>query len=301
MFNNKILLIHISDTHVHEDDSNNKYVKLQFEKLAKYIELEERDTNTKCLILMTGDIGNRAKASELNNFLKIIEDNHLADRFILTPGNHDMCDMGNEIGQFTFREDAVKHYQALQANLLNRCRQFILTEIDNVAQIDIISKPCDPFIKGKFLFWNKTSNTKCTTRILEYSNRKIIFVLLDSNPQNATFAINFAQGQIGKKQMKILKDIGTNKKYDGWTKIAMLHHHPIYNNYFLKLEDSSEFLKITWNTFKVICFGHKHSSNEWSTKNNGYIFAAPSFFNNSFAYGIIINPDNSIETKHINF
>lgn len=296
----EILLIHISDTHVYKDDSKNKDIKLQFEKLSKYIELEEKNANVRCLIMMTGDIGNGANVYELNNFLKIIEDNHLADRFILVPGNHDMCDMGNEIGQFTFREDAVKHYQALQTNLLNRCRRFILTAIDYTAQINILSKPCDPFIKGKFLFWNRNTDVKCTTRILEYTNRKIIFVMLDSNPQNATFAINFAQGQIGKKQMRILQDVGTNKKYDGWIKIAMLHHHPIYNNYFLKLEDSNEFLKTTWNTFKLICFGHKHSSGEW-TSNNGYIFAAPSFFNNPFAYGITISPDNSIKTKIIHF
>jgi len=288
-----IVLLHISDLHIEIEDSKNRGAKTNIEKLAKFIDEKEKTTTDRFLILITGDIGDNAKADELNKFLQILEANHIDDRIIFVPGNHDACHLGNEIGATTFDENAVKHYQLLQACLLNRCRQFITTAIDNQAQIDIRSITCDPFIKGKFLFWNKTSKVKCTARIFEYTNRKIIFVLVDSNPQNVMFSINFAQGEIGKKQIKAIKDIGTNSKYNGWLKAVLLHHHPIYNNYFLKLKDSAEFLQAIWDTFSIVCFGHKHAANCWSS-HAGNMSAAPAFFESGLVYRYTISPNNTI-------
>jgi predicted phosphodiesterase len=294
-----IILIHISDPHIDANDNKNKSIRESFSMLEKFIEEKERTTDNRCIILITGDIGNNAKAEELNLFSKILEEHHIADRVIMVPGNHDSCRVGNEVGIITFDEESVRHYQTLQATLLNRCRQFIITAIDNEAKIDMISKPCEPFINGKFLFWNKKSKAKCTPRILEYHNHKIVFVLLDSNPQNVTLSINFAQGEVGKKQMKLVKDIATNPKYKGWIKIALLHHHPIYNNYFLKLQDADEFLKIIWDTFSIVCFGHKHAANIWSS-HDGFLTSAPSHQNNRYMYLYSISPDNTITQSGTN-
>jgi hypothetical protein len=107
------------------------------------------------------------------------------------------------------------------------------------------------------------------------------------------FDLNFARGEIGTKQMKIVKNITTNIKYKDWVKIVLLHHHPIYNNYFLKLEDADEFLKIIWDTFDIICFGHKHSTGLWSN-HVGWLTSAPNWGENPYGYRYSIMPNNTI-------
>lgn len=296
--NNPLVLLHISDVHVDSDDTKNYHIREKLNKLHLYIDDNEKLTTDKYIILITGDIGNSARVEELNLFTSMLREYKLEDRVIIVPGNHDYCRNGNEIGSITFDEEAVKRFQALQLNLLAKCSGFIST-IDTETKLVCSSKVCDPFIKSKILFWNKKSNVKCTARILEYINHKIVFVLLDSNPQNVMFDLNFARGEIGSKQMKVVKDIATNPKYKGWIKIALLHHHPIYNNYFLKLEDSDEFLKITWDTFNIICFGHKHSANIWSN-HVGWLTSAPNFSENPFGYKYSIMPNNTILQGEIN-
>lgn len=290
--NNPLVLLHISDVHVDSDDTQNYHIREKLNRLHLYIDDNEKLTTDKYIVLITGDIGNNARAEELNLFASMLREYKLEDRVILVPGNHDYCREGNEIGSITFDEEAVKRFQALQMHLLARCTGFIST-IDTEAKLVCRSEVCDPFIKGKFLFWNKKSDVKCTTRILEYVNHKIIFVLVDSNPQNVMFDLNFARGEIGTKQMKIVKNITTNIKYKDWVKIVLLHHHPIYNNYFLKLEDADEFLKIIWDTFDIICFGHKHATGLWSN-HVGWLTSAPNFGKNPYGYRYSIMPNNTV-------
>lgn len=290
--NNPLVLLHISDVHVDSDDTQNYHIREKLKKLQLYIEDNEKLTTDKYIVLITGDIGNNARIEELNLFISMLREYKLEDRTIIVPGNHDYCRNGNEIGTITFDEEAVKRFQTLQVNLLARCAGFIST-IDTEAKLVCRSEVCDPFIKSKFLFWNRKSDVKCTTRILEYINHKIIFVLVDSNPQNVMFDLNFAKGEVGSKQMKAIKSITTNNKYKDWVKIILLHHHPIYTNYFLRLKDSDEFLKIIWDTFDIICFGHKHDTGLWSN-HVGWLTSAPNFGEKPFGYRYSIMPNNTI-------
>jgi len=297
----ELIFLHVSDIHLDEDDSKNKSVKDNFARLAAYIHAnEEGDSPKRHVVLLTGDIGNSAKGQEIKNFMDILERNDIGDRIMMVPGNHDACSLGNEIGKLSFNEDAVNRYQATQFELLAKCRRFIMTCVDPDAKIHIASPKCDYFIKNKFFCWTNRSKVRCTPRIVEYSNRKIVIVLLDSNPQNVMFSINFAQGEIGAKQMSVLKDVATNKKYEGWTKIVLLHHHPVYNNFFLKLKDADEFLKIIWDTFKIVCFGHKHCTNEW-TSHAGYISAAPALRDLNFAYSYTFDVDGNVTFGRVQF
>ena len=72
--NTPLILIHISDIHIDSDDNKNYKIREKLNKLHLYIDDSEKLTTDKYIILITGDIGNSAKAEELNLFSSMLRE-----------------------------------------------------------------------------------------------------------------------------------------------------------------------------------------------------------------------------------
>ena len=59
-------------------------------------------------------------------------------------------------------------------------------------------------------------------------------------------------------------------------KILSFHHHPfMHNNPFMELKDAYELMRTIYWRVNVVCFGHKHVSNQWENMNGiRYVLAS---------------------------
>jgi len=288
-------IIHLSDLHTHKDPNKNKLLKDRLQYISNEI------IQPYSILVLSGDITDDAEKEQQAQFKKIIKETNLDQRTLIVMGNHDFCKAGNQLDIITTSEEAVARFQLIQYKLLSN----LTFNFD----IKITIYKLEPFTtKTKFLWWNINKDSKVykTMFTVELPTEKVLFILLDSNHTTA-HGINFARGQIGPKQLKLLKQLLNNKKYSNWCKIAILHHHCIYNNYFLLMEDADEFLKIIWNTLDIHLAGHKHQwdlrSNDKGHKWGGYMAFAGSiqdYTGNSFT-SFTINEGRIIEYENHDF
>jgi len=76
---------------------------------------------------------------------------------------------------------------------------------------------------------------------------------------------HLARGEVGNLQMARLKALGTNR-FD----VLLLHHHPLWHDRFLLLEDAIQLNKLILGMqFKLVLFGHRH---EYFRRKIGYVW-----------------------------
>lgn len=94
----------------------------------------------------------------------------------------------------------------------------------------------------------------------------IAFIGLDSMAGGGLRA--FAQGNIGKTQLKNLDSMLSSAEVTAANKcVVYLHHHPIDRDITMKLNDSDEFAEvIKKHKVDALLFGHKHQGKKWNAR-----------------------------------
>lgn len=270
----RLILNHLSDLHIHVKAKNittaQRLAELRKVNLADDAKYGRGNLMFNVFTGDNIDDGTPEQRKRLNNLLHRSVD--LLARTspypgainVLLPGNHDIAKYGNQIGTDTKSvSDAITAFYKLQMDYLTRHSKIIITQKNGVVDAETMVKlqqhTADSFINKWFWFIKKKVNSKLV-RILFIKQFKVMIILLDSNPTNLA-AFNFARGEIGKKQLGILRRYLNTSEYSDWYKVVALHHHPVYNNTFLKLEDADDFMAAIWETVDLVMCGHKHEYN----------------------------------------
>jgi predicted phosphohydrolase len=125
------------------------------------------------------------------------------------------------------------------------------------------SKYIDKFKKDFF-------RTKKITYPIKTVIDKIAFFGLDSMAEELHWYDRlFAEGELGKKQLKRLSEMFSKDEEVKACKYKMvyLHHHPFHPKPFHHLKDSEDLGKILKkNKISALLFGHNHDGRVWSGK-----------------------------------
>lgn len=88
---------------------------------------------------------------------------------------------------------------------------------------------------------------------------ELVFIGLDSTADELHWYDRMlAEGEIGKEQLKRLKNIIDDERYAVKKKIVYLHHHPFDFKLGLQLKDYEDLQEIIENKIDVLLFGHLH-------------------------------------------
>lgn len=90
---------------------------------------------------------------------------------------------------------------------------------------------------------------------------ELAFIGLDSTAGELHWFDRYlSEGELGKKQLKHLKDLLNDPEVISRKKILYLHHHPFDFKVGMQLKDSKELKKIIENKIDLLLFGHFHNS-----------------------------------------
>jgi 3',5'-cyclic AMP phosphodiesterase CpdA len=125
---------------------------------------------------------------------------------------------------------------------------------------------------------------------LVFKIENIQIILLNSNLKTEDLS-DFACGEIGKSQLKILRGILKESLPEGSVRIICLHHHPfIHSDPTMKLLDARNFVRAIRGKADILLFGHKHKQAQWVNKIGvKFVLASGALFEESVAKEIIIN------------
>lgn len=87
---------------------------------------------------------------------------------------------------------------------------------------------------------------------------KVLFIGLDSaDPSEQQF---IAEGIVTKEQRGQLARRLADPQYEGYFKVAYLHHHPFLRSIGMALRESEKLLRVLSGNVDLVLFGHKHRS-----------------------------------------
>jgi predicted MPP superfamily phosphohydrolase len=228
-----VKFLHLSDLHIHK--SMKKTDNICAKKVVSYI-VKKYKNDTKLVIIITGDIvddGNKTQYKKAVTILKPLVENNF--EVLAVPGNHDYGKFGN-----IYTKKAQGYF-----------RKFILGELLNN------KKALDTSIDYKEIFPTKTIIGET------------LLIGVDSalgNLHDETF--HFASGEVGEPQREKIRLIFNNEKYKAMAKVIFFHHHPFMRDITMEMDDAKEVMKILSGNVDICCFGHKHESQTWSSKDN---------------------------------
>ncbi len=230
--------IQLSDLHIGK--SNGKDENVSCGKIVEHI--VNKYSDDKPVVLLTGDIVDDGRVEQYENavtLLKPLVNNEFT--VLASPGNHDYGPMGN-----LYTEESQMYFQ-----------KYILCELlDN-------QKAKESGVKMEQLY-----------PMVDVVD-DVIFIGIDSVVGAEDQFAHFASGKVGDDQRKELKKILRNNKGSGKKIVAYFHHHPFNRNFVMELDDSKDVMKILAGNVDVLCFGHDHKSEVWSSMHNiDWIFAS---------------------------
>jgi len=241
-------VLHLSDLHLQNAAESNTY--LTHLKLDLRRELNVKKLN---FIVISGDIANEARKSEYDNSVKFIQD--LADfseinldHIIVVPGNHDV--------DWTISRSA---YELNEDNLENIREGKHIVKGSRNEKIDetIYKKRFDSFSSN---FFEKIQGEPYPLEyseqyhIREFPDERIVFLCLNSN---WLLGHKYHKPSIEQSALNNAIDVFIENQYEGFLKIAVLHHPLLGNNSINK-----EFLQLLAVCgFKICMHGHVHESN----------------------------------------
>jgi len=227
--------IHISDLHIHygEDREETVNARLLIDGIIRKYADDEKPW-----IIITGDIVQDGLERQYKMAVEILSKLKSAQfKLFIQPGNHDY----GPHGYLAYTECAQGLFQKY---ILDK-----LLKLDKAKQQGVRMENIYP-IRNEHL-------------------ENIIFIGLDSIAAIEDKFLHFSRGSIGKHQRDAMMDYIDIAKLKGKKVVVCLHHHPFYRDEFAKpimeLEDSSTFMETIKGKVDVLCFGHKHKSNFWST------------------------------------
>lgn len=176
-------------------------------------------------LIVTGDITDDGNEKQYKNAFK--ELNAFKGKVFICPGNHDFGAAGN-----IYSKGRAKDFD-----------KYLMSPLDQ---------------GGTFY-----GNNEPIVNVLKDGDERIMLIALDSNLETS-HPFDFACGEIGDNQIRVLEFILTNPGSVGMKKILFFHHHPfIQNNPFMELKDAKELMRTIYGRIDVLMFGHKHKSNYW--------------------------------------
>jgi len=248
----KLTFIHTSDWHLeHDSDDNYNRVRARLRMIKEYA---DEHIHNPWIVVGTGDLTDNARPEEYRKLKALLRE--FGIYYLLVPGNHDVTALGNLVFASGFNEAG--------------CRSFYDSQMEMVAKISN-ELNCHVAVNSLAPF----ANTRLGKRmlILWLPKFKTKLMLLDSNEDSDINA--FARGELGEDQLNLVKNHLSDEEEEGWTKVLMMHHHPVFNNYFQFLKESDRLLKLIWDVPSLLLlFGHKHKPNRWSTGAGGLMLSA---------------------------
>jgi hypothetical protein len=227
------VIAHLSDIHIGKE---NKDVLVALKNSLQ-------EPPTPHFIVVTGDLSDHSKASELEEARKFLEEvvrelknkGHDA-RCLVVPGNHD-------VDRWNFGwAKTLKNWNAAFPNTS-------FGRTDNLCSQSIIDERALQFCE-------------C------YPRAGLVFLKFNSNVERA-WGINFANGRVGETQLKTMREMldrheKADPNFKSYRKIALVHHHVHYlpkaeSDRLFLMKDAGLFWRkmIDWDV-ELILHGHKH-------------------------------------------
>jgi predicted MPP superfamily phosphohydrolase len=109
---------------------------------------------------------------------------------------------------------------------------------------------------------------------------EMAFIGLDSTAEELHWHDRFfSEGELGKDQLKRLKNIISNPEVANKKKIVYLHHHPVDFKFGMQLKDKNDLKRIIENKIDVLLFGHYHNNSAGAGKIFHGIWGIPRCYN----------------------
>lgn len=176
------------------------------------------------------DDGQEDQYKNAVNILKPLVDNNF--KVFAVPGNHDYGFAGN-----VYTEASQRHFQDhILGNLLSNA---------NARKKNVYLEELYPMVE-----------------VVD----DVLFLGIDSVVGAENEFAHFASGEVGKKQRA---NIGTILKNNTGKKVvAYFHHHPFDRQFVMEMDDAKEVMQLLSGKVDVLCFGHDHKSDTWTSKDN---------------------------------
>ncbi|MEZ4383243.1 MAG: metallophosphoesterase [Nannocystaceae bacterium] len=233
-----VRFIQLSDLHIRGSmhrDENENCGKL----VAWICEHYAADEN-KPVVLLTGDITDDGKEDQYRNAVALLRP--LVDagfRVLACPGNHDYGPWGN-----FYTEEGQRRFQ-----------RHIMTELLAYPAADAQGVE----MEGLFP----------TTHV----EGDVVFIGLDSVVGREDALAHFASGEVGENQRGRLAEI--LRAHAERRKVVYFHHHPFNRHLVMEMADAHEVMRLLAGRADVVCFGHNHESDIWSSAHDiDWILAA---------------------------
>ncbi len=230
--------IQLSDLHIRKSDG--KEENGNCDKIVKHI--INKYTDSKPVVLLTGDIVDDGREEQYKNavtILKQLVDNEFP--VFAVPGNHDYGPMGN-----IYTEKSQQNFQ-----------DYILCDLIG----DQNAKKSGVKMEDLYPMVNVVDD--------------VMFIGIDSVVGAEDQFMHFASGEVGRGQREKLKEILKNNDGSGKKIVTYFHHHPFNRQFVMELDDAKEVMKILTDNVDILCFGHDHKSEVWTSIHNiDWIFAS---------------------------
>jgi hypothetical protein len=70
--------------------------------------------------------------------------------------------------------------------------------------------------------------------------------------------VDFAQGSVGFWQRRTIRNFGKQMKDARLKSVVILHHNPLYQDWFCRLQDAKKFFESTLGIVDFVFMGHEH-------------------------------------------
>jgi len=222
--------VQLSDLHIHKSNAKNDNVNCNI--VVEH--LIDKYTSDKPAILLTGDIvddGDKRQYKKAVQILKPLIDNGFT--ILACPGNHDYGPFGN-----IYTEKSQAFFQ-----------EYILCELVNNPD----AKKPNTEMEDLFPMLTEAGD--------------VLFIGLDSVVGAEDEFMHFASGEVGEKQREELGTILRNKP-SGKRVVTYFHHHPFDRRFVMEMDDAKRVMRMLTGNIDVLCFGHDHKSEIWSSHHN---------------------------------
>ena len=180
-------------------------------------------------VLITGDLTDSASERQFISTRTLLDKLATTSRILTVPGNHDYAWKGNIL-----RDDGWENWVKHLGSPLG-------WERNEVHWMGVDFEP------------------KGIDGLGVWKHGSLVFLGIDSgDPKDKQIS---ARGYISKGLADALHE--TLKKYEGKTRLAMLHHHPFNDKFLTKLSGAERLMNAVRGNCELLLFGHEHEYGIW--------------------------------------
>ncbi|MFC1859604.1 metallophosphoesterase family protein [Thermodesulfobacteriota bacterium] len=180
-------------------------------------------------VLITGDLTDNATKTQMRSVRRLLKSLAATNPILTVPGNHDYAWKGNIL-----RDRGWKDW------------------------VDHLGSPLG-WGKDEVYWMGVDHEPKGVDGLGVWKDGPIVYFGIDSgDPKDRQIS---ARGWISKGLADGLAE--SLKKYDGKTRIALLHHHPFSEGFFTKLKGANLLMDALRDNCELLLFGHHHEYGLW--------------------------------------